>query len=285
MAKPVNSKACLACGRALPLSAFYQNEKWKEQKFHDAYCRECYMNLCVDEESVQAYFHANNRKWNHEIWQVAAKRAETNLSPNAQYLNANHAKRMKMLDESTIRIIPSLMNLKKYYVYVDGQNVMDVYELERQRIAEENDKSKMVYSKVWRGNFTEEQIAALDAMYEEYEKDYDMSTVNRRDAVRKLIKASMNVDIAEDRLRRGQISVAEYRDITKVFEDLSKSTAVSESSRKAGTSTALNSLGNIILGLQINHHLDINPYTFPEDDVDKVYADYAHLCAAVGAQL
>lgn len=95
------------------------------------------------------------------------------------------------------------MNLKKYYVYVNGQNVMDVYELERQRIAEENDKSKMVYSKVWRGNFTEEQIAALDAMYEEYEKDYDMSTVNRRDAVRKLIKASMNVDIAEDRLRRG----------------------------------------------------------------------------------
>lgn len=125
----------------------------------------------------------------------------------------------------------------------------------------------------------------MDSMYEEYEKDFDLSTVSRRDYVRKLIKASMNADIAEDKLRRGEITVTEYRDLNKIYDDLAKSSAIAEASRKAGGSTALNSLGNIILGLEINHHLDINPYTFPADDVDKVYNDYAHLVQAVGAQL
>lgn len=281
----VNSKACLKCGRALPISAFYSNAKWKEQKFHDAYCRQCYMNMCKDQQTVQEYFRANNRKWNHEMWQIATRRAQSNLCTNRSYLTAKASDKTKMIDEATIRAIPTLMNLNKFYVFVPGRELKDVYELERERLAQQNRNAKTTYSPVWRGNFTADQIATLDAMYEEYEKDFDLSNASRRDYVRKVIKASLNADIAEDRLRRGQISVAQYRDIQKVFDDLSKSSALAEGSRKAGGSTALSSLGNIILGLEINHHLDINPYTFPEDDVDKVYNDYAHLATAVGAQL
>lgn len=285
MAKAVNSKICLKCGRVLPLSSYYLNKSWKEQLYHDGYCRQCYANYCINEDTVEEYFMANNRKWNHELWQIASKKAQTTLSSNSTYLNATAQQKLKMLDASTIRFIPSLMNLTRYYVFDGSQHLADMYDLERQKNAQERRNAKLTYSPVWRGSFTEEQIKTLDAMYEEYEKDFDLSTASRRDYVRKVIKASLNADIAEDRLRKGQISVTEYRDIQKVFDDLSKSSALAEGSRKAGTSTALNSLGNIILGLQINHHLDINPYTFPEDDVDKVYNDYAHLATAIGAQI
>lgn len=285
MAKAVNSKICLKCSRVLPLNNFYQNANWKEQNYHDAFCRQCYQRYCKDESSVEDYFIANNRKWNHQMWQVSARKAEYNLSNNATYLKADPSDRVRMVDEATARVLPSVMNLKRYYFYVQNQHTKDVYDIQRQKNAEQRRNAKVTYSPIWRGNFTQEQVQTLDAMYEEYEKDFDLSTASRRDYVRKVIKASLNADIAQDKMRHGQISVTQYRDIQKVFDDLSKSSALAEGSRKAGGSTALNSLGNIILGLQINHHLDINPYTFPEDDVDKVYNDYAHLVAAVGAQL
>lgn len=134
---------------------------------------------------------------------MAAKKAEYNLSNNATYLKASPETRKKMIDEAIIRVIPSLMNLTRYYVFAANQHLADVYDIERQKNAEERRNAKLTYSPVWRGNFTDDQIATLDAMYEDYEKDFDLSTASRRDYVRKVCKASLNADIAEDRLRRG----------------------------------------------------------------------------------
>lgn len=286
MARTKNSKVCLKCGRVLPISDYYSNKDWKEQTFHDAWCRDCYGRYCKDEASVQEYFFYNNRKYDPTIWEGAVAKAEYNLSNNSDYITASYGDKKRLQNEAAARLVPSFMNLVRYYTYVENTPTQDAYDLEKQRQKEkEEQEEKLEYSPVWRGKFTREQIATLDAMYEEYEKDFDTSNVNRRDYIRKVIKASFDADLARDRMSRGEISVAEYDKIQKVFDDLSKSSALAETSRKAGTATSLNALGNIILGLEINHHLDINPYTFPEDDVDKVSNDYAHLATAVGAQL
>ena len=152
-----------------------------------------------------------------------------------------------------------------------------------QKIEEKNEKP--VYDASWRGWFTPHQLAALNATYEEYEKDFDLSNVSMRDYARKVAKASLNADIAEDKMRRGEISASEYKEVQKIFDDLSKSSNFAACARKAGTSTGLTSLGEIIYALEINGDLSINPFTFPPDDIDKVYNDYAHLAAAVGSQL
>ena len=136
-----------------------------------------------------------------------------------------------------------------------------------------------------RGYFTKDQIAILDATYEEYERDFDLGNVSVRDYARKVAKASLNADIAEDKMRRGEISASEYNEVQKIFDNLSKSSNFAACARKPGSSTGLTSLGNIIYNLEINHQLDINPFIFPEDDIDKVMADYRHVAVAVGAQI
>lgn len=267
------------------ISQYYQNKMWRDQSCTDAWCKQCYAKQCTSEGKVKEYFRNNNRKYNEKIWHAAMNKAQVSLSATARYVRGDQQQRQKMLLQTTIKMVPTFMNNKSYYEYYDylrrGQRDQEqcVDKVQNKQI------QQLIYSPVWRGRFTQEQIDSLDAMYQEYEKDYDVSTVNRRDSIRKLIKASFDYDVARQRLVHGQITVAQFEKYSKIFDELSKSSATSEVSRRAGSSTGLSSLGNIILGLQINHHLDNNPFTFPPDDVDKIYADYAHLAAAVGAQL
>lgn len=62
------AKACVKCGRVLPLDAFYKNNSWKEQLFHDAWCKECYAGWCKDLDTLKVYMEENNRIWDDGIW-------------------------------------------------------------------------------------------------------------------------------------------------------------------------------------------------------------------------
>lgn len=278
-----NYKACVKCNRSLPLSEFYLNKKWKDQSYHDAWCRDCVQRYCKDQESLKEYCHENNRKWEDGYWDSAYKKAQYYLSNNAKYVDPTYSpqKKKALVDEATCRQFFTMMNLPAFYTFVDNVKAGDVFT--DQKIEAREDK--MIYSTVWRGYFTKEQISILDATYEEYEKDFDLSNVSMRDYARKVAKASLNADIAEDKMRRGEISASEYKEVQKIFDDLSKSSNFAACARKPGSATGLTSLGNIIYGLEINHHLDINPFEFPKDDIDKVMDDYRHVAVAVGAQI
>ena len=278
-----NYKLCIKCNRSLPLSEFYPNKKWAAQSYHDAWCKECAQRYCTDQESLKQYCFENNRKWEDSYWDSSYKKAQYYLSNNPLYVNPKTPteKKKAIVDEATCRQFFTLMNMKSFYTYLDNVKTNDVFEAQK---IEERD-TKMEYSKVWRGYFTKDQIAILDATYEEYERDFDLGNVSVRDYARKVAKASLNADIAEDKMRRGEISASEYNEVQKIFDNLSKSSNFAACARKPGSSTGLTSLGNIIYNLEINHQLDINPFIFPEDDIDKVMADYRHVAVAVGVQI
>ena len=50
-------------------------------------------------------------------------------------------------------------------------------------------------------------------------------------------------------------------------------------------STGMGSLGEIILRLETQGYLDENPYTFPDDDIDKVIQAYKYTLESIGMDI
>lgn len=140
------------------------------------------------------------------------------------------------------------------YGYVENVNSDGFFadELDKERPAQESPREELVYNHTWRGSFTASQIQALEEIYEQYEEDFVLDNVSMRDYARKVAKASLNADIAEDRMRRGEISASDYKEAQRIFDDLSKSSNFAACKRKPGEASGMGSLGDIILKLEVN---------------------------------
>lgn len=284
---PVASKLCIRCNRALPLGEFYPNKAWANQRYRDAWCKECVTQYCHDKETLQQYCYENNRQWKDSYWDSALKKAQYVLATDADYLNPKtSAKKKKDIENRTAtKQFFSLMNLGPFYYYVenvgdDGHFVLDVDEKKE----EEDKQPKQKYNRKWGGFFSDEQIEALEDIYAQYEEDFVLDNVNIRDYARKVAKASLNADIAEDKARRGEISQGEYKEAQKIFDDLSKSSNFAACRRKPGEASGMGSLGEIIMRLEVSGVLKTNGFTFPEDDVDKIIKDFRQTLHSVGIE-
>lgn len=141
---------------------------------------------------------------------------------------------------------------------------------------------KPIYSRVWRGTYTPEQIEMLDEQYEKLENDFELDDENRRDYARKVIRASFNADIAEDKYRRGEITLKEYKDAANLFDNLSKSSEFAACKRKPGETSGMGSLGEIILQVELGGALNDRKDEFPPDQIDDILNDYYHAFEAAG---
>lgn len=171
------------------------------------------------------------------------------------------------------------MNLGPFYYFTDTVGGGDGQPAPK---AKDEDSAQLKYNKEWRGYFTDEQVEALEDIYAKYEEDFVLDNVNIKDYARKVAKASLNADIAEDRMRRGKISAGEYKEAQKIFDDLSKSSNFAACRRKPGESSGMGSLGEIIMRLEVAGELKENGFTFPEDDVDLIIKDFRHTLRSVG---
>lgn len=245
--RKVPSKLCLRCNRILPLTSFYANKDWREQTYRDAWCKECAAKHCKDKESLKEYCYENNRRWEDSYFDSAMKKAQYHLATNAEYISPSTSdqKRESMADAAACTSFFGMMNMLGVYKYVE--NVNRTGTLSSPDSPEES--QQIEYSRKWRGRFTKEQIEELEATYAQYEEDFVLDNENLRDYAKKVAKASLNADIAEDRMRRGEGSSSEYKEAQKIFDDLSKSSNFAACRRKPGESSGLGSLGEIILSI------------------------------------
>lgn len=284
--RKIASKLCIRCNRILPLEKFSTNKLWASQQYRDAWCTECTREFCVDEETVKQYCFQNNRKFKEKAWEAAKKKAAYDLANNKVWLNPLTPPERKAKEESLANARAFLVIKNNAYAYEYEENLR-VTDSTRDEVVHEfsSEEDKPYYDKVWRGWFTKDQVEMLDDIYAKYEEDFVLDNINIQDYARKVAKASLNADIAEDRMRRGQGTPTEYKEAQKIFDDLSKSSNFAACRRKPGESTGMGSLGEIILRLETQGYLDENPYTFPDDDIDKVIAAYQYTLEAVGMEL
>lgn len=284
--KKTPSKLCLKCNRVLPLGDFYPNKKWSAQSYRDTWCKECAKKNCKTQEQIKQYCYENNRVWKDSFWDSAMKKAQYILSTSAEYIDpkTTSTKRRELEERTAASQFFSLMNMANVYGYIENVTHDGTYISPAMREQEKRQSEELVYNHTWRGSFTAAQIEALEEIYEQYEEDFVLDNVSMRDYARKVAKASLNADIAEDRMRRGEISASDYKEAQRIFDDLSKSSNFAACKRKPGEASGMGSLGDIILKLEVNGDLDFNGFTFPEDDVDKIIADFRHTLTAVSAE-
>ena len=284
--KKVASKLCIRCNRILPLEKFSANKLWASQQYRDAWCTECTSGYCKDEETVKRYCFENNRKFKEKAWEAAKKKAAYDLNNNKVYLNPMTPPEKKKEEESLAQARAFLMLKNNAYAYEYEENI-HVADSTNDAVVHEftDEKNKPYYDKVWQGWFTEDQVAWMEEKYTQYSEDFVLDNVNMQDYTRKVIKASLNADLAEDRMRRGQGTPDEYMKAQKIFDDLSKSSNFAACRRKPGESTGMGSLGEIILKLETQGYLDENPYTFPDDDIDKVIQAYQYTLESIGMDI
>ena len=284
--RKVNSKLCIKCNRILPLEKFSANKLWASQQYRDAWCTECAKEFCVDEETVKRYCFENNRKFKEKAWEAAKKKAAYDLNSNKIWLNPLTPPEKKAKEEAlaTARAFLVLKNNAYAYEFEEHIHVADsTNEAVVHEYTPENEKP--YYDKVWRGWFTPDQVDMLNEIYARYEEDFVLDNINIQDYARKVAKASLNADIAEDKMRRGQGTPTDYKEAQKIFDDLSKSSNFAACRRKPGESSGMGSLGEIILRLETQGYLDENPYHFPDDDVDKVIHAYQYTLESIGMEL
>lgn len=282
----VSGKLCVKCNNILPLEKFSPNKLWASQQYRDAWCIDCAKKHCVDEKTVKEYCFYNNRKFKENAWDAAKKKAEYTLNTDKVWLNPMTDEETKKQREALAqaRAFFSLKNSNYAYEYEEN---LRAGESTRDEIVHEfsDEKDKPYYDDVWQGYFTPSQVEWLDKKYAQYSEDFVLDNINMQDYARKVIKASLNADLAEDRMRRQQGSPDEYAKAQKIFDDLSKSSNFAACKRKPGESSGMGSLGEIILRLETQGYLDENPYTFPDDDIDKVIQAYQYTLKAIGMEL
>lgn len=282
---PVSSKFCVRCNRVLPLGDFYPNKSWASQRYRDVWCKECASQYCKDKETLKQYCYENNRQWKDGLWDSAYKKAQQLIATDPEYISnkASPQKRDDIANKCAVRQFFSMMNLTAFYGYIENVG-RDGVVAPDERISEEDDAEKRSYNRKWGGHFTKEEIEAQEDTYSQYEEDFVLDNVNIRDYARKVSKASLNADIAEDKMRRGVISAGEYKEAQRIFDDLSKSSNFAACRRKPGEASGMGSQGEIIMRLEVSGVQQTNGFTFPADDVDKIIEDFRQTLRSVGIE-
>lgn len=280
--KPPETKLCLKCGRVKPISEYYANRDWDEQLGKDIWCKEC-VNRCSSKDEVREYFWENHREWNDRIWQKAEEKAEKLASNNLTYQKANDDRRKTILERLTCQQVPALMGV--YYHYIDnGKDGTVSYAEAKQagQIVEEEDPNIKKYSHKFNGYFKPSELEYLEEYYQGLEEDFDLSDTNLRDIARKLAKASLQADKAQDDFMAGRCDYSVVKDAISQFDLLSKSGNFAACKRKPEDNTGMNSWSELSAKLETSGHSCTRKIEWPKDDVDRVIDAYNYLIEALG---
>ena len=277
--KPPQTKLCLKCGRVKPISDYYANRDWDAQLGKDIWCKEC-VNRCGTKDEVREYFWENHRDWNDTIWQKAGERAEKLASNNTVYQKANDDRRKTLLEKLTCQQIPAVMGV--YYKYVDVGDSTYAEAKANGQIKEEVDPDVKTYSHKFNGYFKPSELEYLEEYYAGLEEDFDLSDTNLRDIARKLAKASLQADKAQDDFMAGRCDYSVVKDAISQFDLLSKSGNFAACKRKPGENAGMNSWSELTLKLETSGHPCTRKIEWPKDDVDKTIEEFKYIIEALG---
>lgn len=279
------TKACLRCGKIFPITDFYINRDWVDQLGHDAWCKECF-SKCATKDEIREYFWNNNREFTERIWQAAQKKAESQASTNQLYQRADENRRQNIIERLTCQFIPTVMAAPGNYKYVDnskGGKTLSYQEAkDKGEVIEEIDENVKTYSKEFNGYFKRHELEYLEDYYNGLNQDFDLTDTNLRDIARKLAKASLQADKAQDAYMMGRGSLADVKDAMAQFDLLSKSGNFAACKRKPGEDSGMGSWSELTAKLETSGHPCIRKIEWEKDDVDRVIESFRYIVESLG---
>ena len=277
------NKVCVKCGQSKPIAEYYSNRDWGEQLGKDAWCKAC-VGRCTSQDEIREYFWENHREWNPRIWELAQKKALTLASTNATYQKSSEDRRLLILERLTCQQIPASMTA--YYKHVDptknGKTLSYQDAKEKGEILIEEDPNVKVYSEAFNGFFKPAELRYLETYYSSLENDFDLDTENLRDYARKLSKASLLADKAQDDYAAGKCDFSVVKDALAQFDMLSKSANFAACKRKPGDNGGMGSWAELTYKLETTGHPCTRKIEWEPDDVDRTINEFRYIVESLG---
>lgn len=284
-APKVPTKACIKCGRVRKVDDFYINKDWGEQLGRDAWCKEC-VGRCMNQEDVKEYCWENHRKYTDRAWETARRRAEKLAATNSSYTHASEERREYILERLTAQNFPAVM--PAYYQYVDTEkdtSALSYAEAKEQgKTVQEEDPNLRTYSTEFNGWFSPRDLDYLEGYYKRLEEDFTFDDESTRDYARKVCKASLQADKAQDAYMLGKIDYDVVKDSLAQFDMLSKSANFAACKRKPGDTSGLTSFAELTLKLETSGYPMTRKIEWEKDDVDRTIDEFRHIVEAVGLE-
>lgn len=282
-AQPKQTKLCLKCGRVKPVADYYSNRSWDEQLGKDIWCKDC-VNKCTTKDEAREYFWENHREWNERIWEAAQKKALALANTNTTYQKSSEDRRLQILERLTCQQIPAVMS--PFYKYVDnakdGKTLTYQEAKENGEILVTQDPNEKVYSEAFNGFFKPAELRYLETYYTSLENDFDLDTENQRDYARKLSKASLLADKAQDDYAAGKCDFSVVKDALAQFDMLSKSANFAACKRKPGDNGGMGSWAELTYKLETSGHPCTRKIEWEPDDVDRTIAEFRYIIESLG---
>lgn len=277
------TKACIKCGQSKPIADFYANRDWKEQLGKDAWCKAC-VGRCTSQDEVREYFWENHREWNPRIWELAQKKALALASTNTTYQKSSEDRRLLILERLACQQVPASMTT--YYKYVDptknGKTLSYQDAKEKGEILFEEDPNAKVYSEAFNGFFKPAELRYLETYYSSLENDFDLDTENLRDYARKLSKASLLADKAQDDYAAGKCDFSVVKDALAQFDMLSKSANFAACKRRPGENGGMGSWSELTYKLETSGRPCTRKIEWEPDDVDRTINEFRYIVESLG---
>lgn len=278
-------RLCVHCGQKKLISNYYLNRGWKDQQGRDVWCKEC-VGQMTSKDDVREYFWENNRGWDEKIWEAAKRRALGIAEKNVTYTKSSEELKERLLERMAAQQISGIMQTKDYYEYEEHYkegSTMSYQEAKEQGLViEEKDPNVKVYSEAFNGYFKPDEAKYLETYYANLENDFDLDTENLRDYARKLAKASMLADRAQDNYAAGRCDLSVVKDALAQFDMLSKSANFAACKRKPGESGGMGSWAELTYKLETSGHPCTRKIEWEKDDVDRTIAEFKYLVEALG---
>jgi hypothetical protein len=219
------------------------------------------------------------------MWLAAKSRAEKQAALNPMYQKASEERRAAILEKLTCQAFPTIMTTPAMYKFVDNSKSTTSLSYQEAKengevIEEVNDDVKL-YSKDFNGYFKKHEIEYLEDYYNGLAQDFDLTDTNLRDIARKLAKASLLADNAQDACMSGRGSLADWKDALAQFDLLSKSGNFAACKRKPEEKGDVNSWSELTLKLEQTGHPCTRKIEWEKDDVDRTIDEFRYIVSSL----
>lgn len=268
---------CEACGRDKEASMFYENRDSQVTGGLDAWCKDCVHAFVKDKETMQEYCRHNNREFNDELWEKCEQLAISDLDTGKVSGFKSESARNNYITRRAITDYFKQMNMVRWYKY-DGEasgEQIPFMSSPIEEVQEWFDPDEEVYSDFWEGSYTRSELDRLNAMFKEYQDDFDIPDVHTRNMFKKVVKLSFLQDKAtQDVLENpSKENVDQLDKITKMLISASDAVKLNLAKRTSNDRGGFTDLGSLIARVESTGAL-MRKVEFPPDDVDITLREY-----------
>ena len=282
---PAQTRLCLHCNQTKPLSQFYSNRDWIENGNKDKWCKQCLAKIITKDE-MRRYFWENNREWKENVWENALKQAEIQAAKSTVYQKSNDERRHTLLESIACPIMPSLMQKTQNYKYEDHSQDVNSNDYDEAKQAgkivelgskKTIDKDLKTYNEFFNGEFKQSEIEYLENYYQGLEEDFDLSDTALRDTAKKVAKASLMADKAQNAYMLGRGSLQDVKDANAVLDLLMKTGNFAACKRKPGDKNSLNNWAETTMYCETHGYPCVKSIEWDKDAIDEVIDSFNHI--------